>query len=123
MTAATAQRQARRARERRPDVVVRIELDVGLRFDRTAAAREARIAVRDALRVYLAARMNGADVEATGSAVVVTAGYHGHALNAGALTAAAWAAQCLDEAIPDDSPLAAILAEGGIRITTTERTP
>lgn len=119
MTPATAtptRRRPPRRRPTRPPASVRITVGT----PPNATARERRL-IRDTLRMFLAGTMETADVELNGGgSIVVTVGYSGVALNAGPLTAAAWALQTLDEAIPDDSPLADVIAAGNVKATACE---
>lgn len=113
-TATRPRRRSGRRRPTRPPVRVRVTIPA------PGSTRKDLELLRDTLRMVLARRVNGAEVEVRGSGaggrVVVELTYTGVALNAGALTAAAWALQTVDEAVPDDTPLGDLIAELGIRV-------
>lgn len=118
MTPATKAKRARAPRRRRP---TRPPVAVRVTIPAPGTPRKDLELLRDTLRMVLAARMNGGRVERRGSGagarVVVEVDYSGVALNAGPLTALAWTLDLLDQAIPDDSPLAEVIAELGVRVT------
>lgn len=115
-TAANPRRRNPRRRPTRAPVRVRVTIPA------PSTSRKDLELLRDTLAMVIAARMNNATVEHRGSGtsarVIIEIGYSGVALNAGPLTAAAWALDSLDQAIPDDSPLADVVADLGVRITT-----
>lgn len=104
----------RRTKRKDVRVVVTITLPG---FERESL--EVRNYARDLVRELVAHRMPRSSVEQRASVgIVITDTYHGPALNAGALTAAAWLLQTLDECVPEDSPLSELIARGGVGVTT-----
>lgn len=115
-TATRPRRRNPRRRPTRPPVRVRVTIPA------PGSTRKELELLRDTLRMVLAERMNGAEVEHRGSGtsarVVIELAYSGVALNAGPLTALAWALETIDQCVPDDSPLGDVIADLGVRVTT-----
>lgn len=118
MTAATKRRPRTAAKRRLERADVRVRARVYLPgFVRESA--EVRVRMRDVVRDLIKTRLPSATVEQrVDQGIVITTDYHGPALNAGPLTAAAWLLYTLDECVPEDSPLAELLAGGQVDVST-----